>query len=81
LGVKYTITRGKNDAWPTREYSLEDIQARATRDGRAVRDGYGRSRLRAARKLLAVDKRGKRPPVVFLAVDEPEVPTKAFGPR
>lgn len=79
--MKYTITRGKNDAWPTREYTLSDIQARAAKDRRTVRDGYGRSRIREARKLMALDTRGKRAPVVFQAVDEPDEPPKPFGPK
>lgn len=71
--MKYTIARGKCREWPTREYTLEEIQARAKRDGRVVRDGYGRSHLRGARKLQAVDRTKARAPVVFILVPEEEV--------
>jgi hypothetical protein len=70
--VKYTITRGKCREWPTREYTLEDVLKRAARDGRIVRDGYGRSRIRAARKLMALDAKGKRSPVILTLMPEPE---------
>lgn len=70
--MKYTITRGKCREWPTREYTLEDILARARRDGRTVQDGYGRSNIRGARKLQVVDRTKKRAPVILIAMQEEE---------
>lgn len=70
--MKYTITRGKCREWPTREYTLEEILARARRDGRTIQDGYGRSRIHGARKLQVVDRTKKRPPVILIAVQEDE---------
>lgn len=79
--MNYRITSGGTKEWPTREYSIEDIQAHAKRDDRFIRDGYGRDRIRDARKLKAMDRKGRRPPVNFSAVDLAEEPVKPFGAR
>lgn len=70
--MKYVITRGKCQAWPSREYTVDEVLARARRDDRIVRDGYGRPRLRSARKLVVSDRKFARSPVILIAVQEPE---------
>ncbi len=79
--TSYRITSGGTQEWPTRDYSLEEIQAHARRDNRFIRDGYGRDRIRDARKLKAMDRKGRRKPVIFSAIDLEEEPVKPFGAR
>lgn len=60
--------------WPRKDYTISEIEAKARKQGLTVRDGYGRSRIRQARKLALSNG------VQFRAVDE-EQPAKPFGPR
>lgn len=60
--------------WPRKDYTLEEIKQRCRKLGLTIRDGYGRSRVRHARKLVLSNG------VQFRAVEE-EQPSRAFGPR
>lgn len=69
----YELTRSAS-GWPRQEYTLSDIQARCRRLKLTIRDGYGRTRIRSARKLVLSNG------VIFRAISD-EKPSKAFGPR
>jgi hypothetical protein len=71
--VTYQLIRSVS-GWPKKEYTLGEITAKAKRLGLIVRDGYGRPRIRQARKLVLSNG------ATFRAVDD-EQPTRPFGPR
>jgi hypothetical protein len=60
--------------WPRKDYTISEIEAKAKRQGLTIRDGYGRTRIRSARKLVLSNG------VKFRSVEE-EKPARAFGPR
>lgn len=79
---KFRIARATGQrGWTNQEYTLEQIMRRARRDNRYVVDGYGRQRVRAARKLQAVDRLRKRPTIVFAEIEQEEKAPSSFGPR
>lgn len=78
----FRIARGATArGWANKPYTLEQVLARARKDNRYVVDGYGRSRLRNARKLQAVDRLHVRPSVIFVEAEPEQKPTTTFGPR
>lgn len=60
--------------WPRKDYTFDEIAGKAKRLGLTLRDGYGRTRIRQARKLVLSNG------AMFRAVDDEE-PSKPFGPR
>lgn len=71
--MKYKLARPAR-GWPNKEYTLSDVQALARRQGRQIRDGYGRLRIRQARKLCVSGG------IVLVAIDDAQE-SKPFGPR
>jgi hypothetical protein len=71
--VTYQLIRVQRN-WPRKDYTFSEIAQKARRLGLTVRNGYGRSRIRQARKLILSNG------VQFRAVDE-EQPSRPFGPR
>jgi hypothetical protein len=71
--VTYRLTRSRV-GWPNQDYTLSAIQTRCKKLGLTIRDGYGRTRIRSARKLVLSNG-------VTFRVTEEEKPSRAFGPR
>jgi hypothetical protein len=71
--VTYQLIRAVS-GWPRKEYTLSEIEGKARRQRLVIRDGYGRTRIHQARKLMLSNG------AVFRAIDD-EQPAKPFGPR
>lgn len=81
-GRTFRIARGGAErGWVNKPYTLEQVLARARKDNRYVVDGYGRTKLRNARKLVAVDRLRKRTDIVFVENEPEQKPASTFGPR
>jgi hypothetical protein len=60
--------------WARKDYTFSEIIGKCRRLGLTVSDGYGRTRMRQARKLILSNG------VKFRAIED-EKPSRAFGPR